>query len=144
MREIVLRHLDQVLRAHLQLAELLPEEAFGRDLGTRSNSMGAQYWCVIGGRESYARALPARAWEGFACSLSAAEAKDKASVIIALERTGSELSTLLDGLEWDGDRERLLLALLEHETMHQGQLIRYVYGLGYEFPRSWKKRWDLE
>jgi len=38
----------------------------------------------------------------------------------------------------------LLLDLFEHETQHQGQMIRYVYGLGLHFPKSWIDRWALE
>jgi hypothetical protein len=41
-------------------------------------------------------------------------------------------------------RERLLLDLLEHETQHQGQVIRSVYVLGGSFPESWVQRWALE
>ena len=37
----------------------------------------------------------------------------------------------------------MLLALLEHEAQHQGQLIRYVYALDYTFPESWASRWAL-
>ena len=81
MREKVIEHIKNTFRAHRELAELLPTEAFGQKLSTASNTIGGQFWC---------------------------------------------------------------LDLLEHETQHQGQLIRYVYGLKYKFPKSWAERWALE
>ncbi len=50
----------------------------------------------------------------------------------------------LAAIEWTDAKDGLLVDLLEHETMHQGQLIRYVYGLGFSFPESLAKRWVLE
>lgn len=32
---------------------------------------------------------------------------------------------------------------LEHEAAHQGQLIRYLYGLRLAIPESWRKRYAL-
>ena len=36
------------------------------------------------------------------------------------------------------------LALLEHETQHHGQLIRYLYGLGIPRPESWQRQYALD
>jgi hypothetical protein len=39
---------------------------------------------------------------------------------------------------------RYVLALLEHETQHQGQLIRYLYGLGIARPHTWQQQYALD
>ncbi len=39
------------------LVAALPPEALATRLPIRSNPIGAQLWCIVGGRESYARAL---------------------------------------------------------------------------------------
>ena len=43
----------------------------------------------------------------------------------------------------DDDRLRFVLRLLEHESAHQGQLIRYLYGLQLPIPAGWKDRYAL-
>ncbi len=35
------------------------------------------------------------------------------------------------------------MSILEHEAMHQGQLIRFGYALDLAFPESWAKHWSL-
>ena len=51
----------------------------------------------------------------------------------------------LDGLESATDlASGLILDLLEHEAAHQGQLIRYLYGLRLPIPASWKARYALD
>lgn len=47
-------------------------------------------------------------------------------------------STIDAVVEWDDARTELLLTLNEHEVMHEGQIIRHMYGLGYEIPVSVK------
>ncbi len=121
----------------------LPEAALTAELPVPSNSMGAQLWCVVGARESYARALEAGGWAGFACSLTAEGARRVEETLAALRSSADGVRQAVAALEWTEARERLLLDLLEHEAQHQGQLIRFVYGLGYQFPDSWKQRWAL-
>jgi hypothetical protein len=58
----------------------------------------------------------------------------------ALEASRQVVERAVDaGVGADG----LVLDLLLHETQHQGQLIRYVYGIGLDFPDSWRDRWNL-
>jgi len=130
--------------AHRELVLALPEEAFQVRLPLRSNSIGAQYWCVIGARQSYTRAITVGEWGGFKCSLSAADVKVKGKVLEALDQSAADFNQVASLVEWNLRRDDLLLALFEHETQHQGQLIRYVYGLGYTFPLSWIERWALD
>lgn len=110
--------------------------------GLRSNAVGGQLWCVIGARESYARAIAAGRWDGFSCSLL--EPADPMRVGEALDRAAAAVIEVLGSLDELGDAQaRLLLDLLEHEAQHQGQLIRYLYGLRLPIPDSWKSRYAL-
>lgn len=123
------------------LATSLDADAFAQSLQEPSNTIWDQLWCVVGARESYARAMEAGAWAGFSCSLSGDDRGSKAKLIEALGSSHRAVVAAIDGS--DEDRAPLVLDLLLHETQHQGQLIRYVYGLGLKFPTSWKKRWNL-
>lgn len=117
------------------------------DLGSRlgdvpSNTIGGQLWCVVGARESYSRAIKAGNWSGFACSLDDPGSPSK--VRAALTRSEADVREALGGLDSaTGVAQGLILDLLEHEAAHQGQLIRYLYGLKLEIPPSWKARYAL-
>lgn len=112
----------------------------GGRLQEPSNTIWEQLWCVVGARESFARAIGEGGWMGFDCSLTSADRGSKPRVVQALEASRRAVERAIDA---DNDQERLVLDLLLHETQHQGQLIRYVYGLGLDFPQSWRDRWGL-
>ena len=141
MNSIISDRLASALELTEDLADGLDEDAFSRSLREPSNTIWDQIWCVVGARESYARAIEAGAWVGFSCSLSGDDRGSRDKVIEALGSSHRAVVAAID--ESNDDRAPLVLDLLLHETQHQGQLIRYVYGLGLEFPTSWKKRWNL-
>lgn len=143
MRERLVERLGARMQTYEDLVQVLPEQALASELPVPSNTVGAQMWCVVGARESYARAIRAGDWEGFSCSLTAEGAHRSADVLACLRASSSAVLDAARDIEWAPRRDDLLVDLLEHEAQHQGQLIRYVYGLGYEFPDSWKQRWAL-
>lgn len=143
MRQAVIEHLEAHFRSLRELVELLPEAALGRKLDAPSNTVGGQLWCVVGARESYAQAIRAGVWAGFNCSMSQADCVDQRRAVAKLGESAEAALQTCQEVEWTPARDELLLSLLEHEVQHQGQLIRYVYALGYSFPDSWKKRWAL-
>lgn len=134
------RHLEEKFDRYKELAAALPNDAFGRRLGALpSNTIGEQLWCVVGTRESYARALDAGHFSGWACSLSSSEA---GVVRQALAASADGIRQRLDdGL--DEARQDLALQLLEHEAQHMGQLLRYLLGLGLGVPEGWRTYFAL-
>ena len=109
----------------------------------RSNTVGAQLWCVVGARESYSRAIEGGTWAGFSCSLD--DPADPAKVRGALASSAEVVRAAVAELDGaDAARWGLALDLLEHEAAHQGQLIRYLYGLELQIPESWKRRYALD
>jgi uncharacterized damage-inducible protein DinB len=126
-----------------ELADGLPDEAFAAELSVPSNSIGQQFWCLVGARESYSRAIAAGGWQGFACSMNAEDIAGRVGILRGLTDSAEMFALVAANADWDEARTNLLLELLEHESQHMGQLIRYCYGLGYSFPDSWKKRWAL-
>jgi hypothetical protein len=124
----------------------LPEPALTMKLpGVPSNAIGAQLWCVVGARESYSRAIEGGKWAGYSCSLTSNGTRQKAAVQEALSTSASTiLSALRDLGSYDDTRNRFIVDLLEHEVAHQGQLIRYIYGLKLPMPARWKARYALD
>lgn len=124
-------------------AQLSSEQLKSYNGAARSNSIGAQFWCVVGARESYTRAFEAGAWQGFRCSLTEPEVPASVQAALAASQTG--LQAVLDAAAqpWDAARQRILFDLLEHEAQHQGQLIRYFYANSIPFPPDFAKRYAL-
>ena len=123
----------------------LPEASLASSLpGLPSNTIGAQLWCVVGARESFARAIRAGEWSGFSCSLSREGTEQIGAVKAALSQSAAVfLDAIADLDPGDSARTELALRLLEHETAHQGQLIRYLYGLRLPIPARWKEQYAL-
>lgn len=96
-----------------------------------SNSIGSQFYCIIGARESYIKAINAGSWQGFD-KTNLSEIKELLEV--SLKNLGAiEFNTL------DGDQQNIAFDLLEHEIQHHGQLIRYFYANKLKFPKSWNE-----
>ncbi|MEN8114816.1 MAG: hypothetical protein ABFS21_10560 [Actinomycetota bacterium] len=143
MRDAVLRHIRAMFQAHSEFAEFAPEAVFAEKLAVPSNTVGGQFWCVVGARESYVDAIVNDGWGGFSCSLPGSAAGDRAKVVEALAQSALAFDRVAEDVDWTPIRDELLLDLLEHEVAHQGQLIRYAYGLGLRLPKTWIDRWSL-
>ena len=86
--------LDRSFGLYRDLVPILDERVLAAKLGDLpSNTVGAQLWCVIGARESYARAIAAGQWSGFSCSLN--EPGDPAEVADALARSADAVTQVL-------------------------------------------------
>jgi len=102
----------------------------------RRKSLGEHLWCVVGARESYAKAIAAGQWVGFDCSMSTLSHQD---FLDKLEESAQAVRNAIECVDdWTSEREDLLATLAEHEVMHEGQIIRHVYGTGGTLPASWK------
>ena len=125
------------------LVSEIEEESLASKLpGLPSNELGLQLWCIVGARESYARAIETGEWAGFSCSLEAT--RERGSVARALQESAQAVLQVLDGMDNFTDTQNgLLIDLLEHEAAHHGQIIRYLYGLRLPIPDSWKERYAL-
>ncbi len=144
--EILRGNLERSGERYRDLIAALPERALGQKLpGLRSNTIGAQLWCVIGARESYGRAIVRGEWTGFSCSLDGARTGVREDVFAALASSGRGVLDVLAGMSRFTDpQQQLVVDLLEHEAAHQGQLIRYLYGLDLPIPSSWKSKYALD
>ena len=142
----VQRNLTRSIDLYEELVSTLPEPSLTSKLpDLRSNTVGQQLWCVVGARESYARAIEVGEWAGFSCSLDAARITSRRSVRDALVRSGARVRDVVGDLaSFDDARHQLVLDLLEHEAAHQGQLIRYLYALRLPIPDGWKSRYALD
>lgn len=128
------------------LLEELDELSLSKKLANLpSNTIGQQFWCVIGARTSYLKATKAGKWSGFECPLDWDKTTSKSDVISNLEQTYSDIESYLNETSTLNENEATtLLDLLEHEVQHHGQLVRYIYGLKLKMPATWKERYNLD
>lgn len=138
MIEIVLKNIRQRFNSLVELVDTLDTSLFEAQLDVpKSKSIGQHMWCIIGARESYARALKVGKWDGFSCSLE--ETGNPASILAKLHSSTEAFNNEINEVQdWTPERHNLLVHLLEHETMHEGQLIRHIYALKQELPDSIK------
>ncbi len=137
MRDLILKNLKARFAAYDDLALELDDTTLDTKIDVpRNKSLKEHLWCVVGGRESYAKALQAGDWQGFACSMTAFSTDDFRAAL----RSSADgvLSAAASIQTWTTEHDRLLATLSEHEVMHEGQIIRHIYAMNRMLPKSWK------
>jgi len=136
MRETILGNLEARFQAYADLIEQTDDHALQEKLDVEKHkSLAEHLWCVVGARESYAKALVEGQWLGFSCSLAGFSTDEFAAKLKASARAFTAAVDSID--EWTDERDELLARLAEHEVMHEGQIIRHLYGVGRRAPDSW-------
>ncbi len=142
---IIKARLAQALDLTDALAGALSDETVRAYNGkAKSNSIGEQFWCLVGARESYTRAIEAGAWAGFNCSLGGDDIKKVETIRDALTRTHAAAHAAIDKSALSDAQIDLIMSLAEHEVQHHGQLIRYFYANGIAFPPAFAGRYALD
>ena len=140
--KIIIERLHHAFNLTEELVQSLPEEALKLRLkDLPSNTIGEQLWCVVGARESYLKAIKSNDWVGFSCSLHNPASKEE--VLFCLKTSTEECLQFLYANEICEKQMEFIMQLLEHEILHHGQLIRYVYGNKLTFPKSWNERYTV-
>ena len=143
MSKQMTKHINVMLRMYEELAKTLPPDANAKKLpNIRSNTVGSQLQCVIGVREMWATAMETGESPGFHPSLEKSQTGDARAVVAKLAETAELVRATLPD-ELDEEQEDRALNLLEHESGHTGQLLRYVFALDVEVPRLWVRYFDL-
>lgn len=137
MHQTVIKHLEDRFQSFAELAAQVNDAQLGEKLDVpNSKDLLTHMWCVIGARESYAAALKAGAWDGFNCSMAQFNV---AEVRAKLATSAAAFADAIASIDtWTPERDELLASLMEHEVMHEGQIIRLRYALGHELPQSIK------
>ncbi len=137
MRSTLVRNLTARFQSYSDLISQIDDAALTERLAPpKHKSLREHLGCIIGARESYAKALDAGEWSGFSCSMTQYTHMDFAE---KLKSSSRAVQDAIAGIgEWTPTWDELLLALAEHEVMHEGQIIRHVYGLEGTLPKSWK------
>ena len=144
MQRLIDARLEAVFRLYDELVASLDGAQLRKSLPVPSNPIGMQLWCVVGARETWARAMENGTWGPFGCSIASFEDAHKHGLVTqALAGSASAFREAALATAADETRTDFKLGLLEHESQHLGQILRYILGLGIEPPPGWKKRFAL-
>ena len=144
MQHLIDTRLDAVFGLYDELAASLDDTQLRQSLPVPSNPIGMQLCCVVGARETWARAMTTGTWGPFGCSIASFEDAQNPSLVAgALAASASAFQDAALASPTDEIRTDFKLALLEHESQHLGQILRYLLGLGIEPPPGWKTRFAL-
>jgi uncharacterized damage-inducible protein DinB len=137
MRDTMVQGLEKRIQSYADLVATIDSASLGEKLDVpKDKSVAEHLWCIVGARESYARALAAGGWQGYSCSMTT---YDRESFERALASSGQALLSAIQSVAaWSSQHDELLLAVSEHEVMHEGQIIRHMYGMGRVLPGSWR------
>lgn len=135
MRETIVDNLSKRIGFYDDLIDQANDSTLAAELAVpRNRSLGAHLWCIVGTRESYAKAIAAGEMGGWSSSVEKFEQdefRDK------LTRSGRDLLNAINAVsDWTPERDRLLAEVAEHEVMHEGQIIRLMFGLEKPLPSS--------
>ena len=135
MRATVIENLERRIGFYADLVQEIDDETIKAPLDVpKHHSVALHLWCVVGTRESYAKAIAAGEMQGWS---SSATKLDRAEFIDKLHTSGAGLLDAVRSVrDWTPQRERLLAEVAEHEVMHEGQIIRVMFGLEKELPAS--------
>ena len=135
MRDTIVANLAQRFAFYADLVDEADDDAFTAELDVpRSRSLGLHLWCIVGTRESYAKAIAAGEMQGWASSVTRLE-RDEFAAKLAV--SGQALLDAIKGVsDWTPERDKLLAEVAEHEVMHEGQIIRLMFGLEKTLPSS--------
>ena len=133
-------YLDMLETHHLELRLPFSE----------SQTLGYQFWCMVGAHESFLRALVHGGWQGFSCSLDEREQITPATIKAQMQQGDGRLAELLQTLPLEthtvGDQpaHKTVFRMIEHEMHHHGQLINFLFCHHLSIPPTWRDEWSLQ
>jgi uncharacterized damage-inducible protein DinB len=131
------------------LAMLTSEQLDLRLPFAESQSIGYQFWCMVGAQESYLRKLEHGAWQGFSSSLDTFDHVTPAIIVQQMRAADDAMASLVRERDLtaplaNGQRGYdVIFQLIKHEIQHHGQLINLLYCHHLPIPESWVGAWAL-
>ena len=140
MRKSVLSRLEARFQSFDDLLGAVAPEEWQKTLPhPKSKSLAVHMWCVICARQAYGTSIAAGSWQGFDGGFL--QSMEPEAVLAAHSSSVDTVRSAVEAVsDWSEAQDELLADLAEHETMHEGQIIRLLHGLEVDIPASVK--WD--
>jgi len=114
-----------------------------------SQTLGYQFWCMVGAQESYTKKLQHGSWQGFSSSLGQFKEYTSPIVIGQMQQADEVLVELLSTMSANYRLQNgqyaheVVFQIIKHESHHQGQLINFMFCFRLPIPTSWRDEWAL-
>lgn len=131
------------------LAQLSSEQLSLRLPFEKSQTLGYQFWCMVGAHESYLAKLETGAWQGFGCSLDGAGEMTPALIREKMQAADARMAALLGSMDLEQrlangrPAYEVVMQMIKHEMHHHGQLINFLYCHRLPIPATWQDEWAL-
>ncbi len=134
--------------------KVLSDEQLEFTVGKNMGTLGEQFRHMARVRFQYTEAIETKKIDDVIEKIDPSVAKSKTKLIELWERANKRLldvlekadpNILIDWKHWGIDEMNLedhLNALMDHETLHNGQIIVYLRTMELKFPKSWEA-WGL-
>jgi hypothetical protein len=148
----LIRHWSMLRGRTYDLLDVLRQADLAKTLPfPASQSIGYQFWCMLGSQESWVAFLQNGALEHWSCSLTGVPPAEltldlfRQRFLAADERYLSALAVAGPLEPFANGLTPLVVhqMLVEHEAHHHGQLINFIYALDLPIPASWAEQWAL-
>lgn len=140
------------------ILKMLSDEQLSLTVGKNMGTLGEQFRHMIRVRFQYAEAIENKKVDSTIEKIDPAVAKSKEKLIKLWEKANKKLlavlenanpneleKTMINWKHWGVDEMNIhdhFNALMDHETLHEGQIIVYLRTHDIKFPESWKA-WGL-
>lgn len=150
LSDLLLAQWQGLRRLTYDYLAILDTEHLSRKLPfATSQSLGYQFWCMLGAQESYLEKLEHGTWQGFASSLDQFEVVTPAIITQQMTKADEQLaqvlahSTLDQPLRNGQPAYEVVFQMIKHESHHHGQLINFMFCFHLPIPPSWHHEWAL-
>ena len=145
---------DFIQNLSLDVLKVLNDKQLEFTVGKNMGTLGEQFRHMIRVRFQYAEAIETKKVDDVIEEIDTVVAKSKTMLLELWEKANKKLLNVLentntdliiDWKHWGVDSMDItdhLNALMDHETLHNGQIIVYLRTMGFPFPKSWEA-WGL-
>ena len=135
----------------LDLLESLPEDKLKLSIGKNMGTLGKQFRHIGDVQHCYNEAIKTGKIDFTKYKRDYSIESSKQKLKQFLNDMDKEMLDLIEKnkdklIDWEFAKIPLIqhiTYLIQHEILHQGELIVYIRTLGFEFPESWKETWGL-
>jgi len=144
--KVIIEKLDNVFKMNNEFLEEFNEDKMKlRIPEVRSNTIGSQIACIARARDAYSKCILEDRKFSWEPDFPYEDRYDSEKVLKHLNKVGENFIKYLSNVNDLSDNQMdLILDLIGHEYLHQGQLVRYIYANNLEMPTGIKSFWHLE
>lgn len=143
---VIINKLENAMNMNNEFVKVICDQELKlRISGVRSSTIGNQIACVARARDAYSKSIMNDEAFSWRPDFLYEDRYVQGKLDQHLQAVGHKLLASLRGSESLSENQLdLIVDLISHEFLHQGQLVRYFYANALTMPSMTKKFWHLE